>query len=599
MSDTDQAGTPADQAKIERDRQLILDAGRRGSGAKLWAYTKLSGPGWLQSAITLGGGSLAGSLFLGIYFGFSAMWVQPLAMILGVIMLSAIAYVTLSTGERPFDAINHHVNPVLGWGWAVATLMANLVWAMPQFSLATSSVRENLMPGVFGAGAMEVNQANIIIGLIILVICAVVVWFYDKGSKGITAFETLLKVMVAVIILCFFGVVIKMSAGGALNWGEILGGLVPNPGLLFEPAPDLAARIGEVGEGFQGFWTDQVLTSQRDVMITVTATAVGINMTFLLPYSMLKRGWDRDFRGLAIFDLATGLFVPFILATGCVVIASGSQFHARTTPGFFGEKDKTGALIVPQAKAKGQFETLAWARVQEEHPDAAKKIEKQIDALKNDTTLDKKQQAARAGALKKPLIEALPEADRRLAAMLVKRDAFDLADSLRPLTGKGFSHYVFGIGVVGMAISSIIILMLINGFVVCEMLGRPSQGLLYRLACFAPGITGFCAPFLWSGKTQFWLAVPTSVFGMVLIPIAYITFALMINSKSLLGDRMPKGAKRVLWGLLMLVAIAITGFGSFWSVWSKAKWYGLTGVGAFVLLAVIVHFARKGKAAKA
>ena len=28
-------------------------------------------------------------------------------------------------------------------------------------------------------------------------------------------------------------------------------------------------------------------------MIAAAATAVGINMTFLLPYSMLARGWDN------------------------------------------------------------------------------------------------------------------------------------------------------------------------------------------------------------------------------------------------------------------------------------------------------------------
>ena len=59
-------------------------------------YTKLSGPGWLQGAITLGGGSLAGALYLGVIAGFGLLWLQPLAMLCGIVMLSAIAYVTLS-----------------------------------------------------------------------------------------------------------------------------------------------------------------------------------------------------------------------------------------------------------------------------------------------------------------------------------------------------------------------------------------------------------------------------------------------------------------------------------------------------------------------
>ena len=46
------------------------------------------------------------------------------------------------------------------------------------------------------------------------------------------------------------------------------------------------------------------------------------------------------------------------------------------------------------------------------------------------------------------------------------------------------------------------------------------------------------APFIWVGKAKFWLAVPTSVFGMTLIPIAYCNFFLMMNSKSLLGENL-------------------------------------------------------------
>ena len=115
----------SDDAKVQADRQLILDAKKEGGFEVLKAYTKLSGPGWLQSAITLGGGSLAGSLYLGVIGGYQFMWLQPLMMILGILMLSAIAYVTLSSGEKPFRAINKHVNPVLGWGWLIAAMMAN------------------------------------------------------------------------------------------------------------------------------------------------------------------------------------------------------------------------------------------------------------------------------------------------------------------------------------------------------------------------------------------------------------------------------------------------------------------------------------------
>ena len=50
-------------SQVEQDRQAILEAKQKGGLATLLAYARLSGPGWLQGAITLGGGSLAGSAF--------------------------------------------------------------------------------------------------------------------------------------------------------------------------------------------------------------------------------------------------------------------------------------------------------------------------------------------------------------------------------------------------------------------------------------------------------------------------------------------------------------------------------------------------------
>ena len=49
-------------------------------------------------------------------------------------MLSAISHVTLSTGQSPFVSINNEINPVLGWGWAIATIIANIVWCLPIYS---------------------------------------------------------------------------------------------------------------------------------------------------------------------------------------------------------------------------------------------------------------------------------------------------------------------------------------------------------------------------------------------------------------------------------------------------------------------------------
>ena len=77
--------------RIERDRQMINDARARGKGPLFGVFLRLSGPGWLQSAITLGGGTLSNSLYLAVLTGFTFLWLQPVAMAVGIVMLSAIA----------------------------------------------------------------------------------------------------------------------------------------------------------------------------------------------------------------------------------------------------------------------------------------------------------------------------------------------------------------------------------------------------------------------------------------------------------------------------------------------------------------------------
>ncbi len=313
------------KSKLTQTEAEMLDlAETKGPLGKAAIYTKLSGPGWLQGAITLGGGSLAGALYLGVIAGFSLMWLQPLAMICGIIMLAAIAYVTLSTGQRPFGLINRQLSPVLGWAWLIATVMANIVWCMPQFNLARAALQQNLMPGI--------GDGNLSTGIICVILFAIAfginVLYESESGKGVKLFDRIIKVLVGLIVLSFFAVIITLTMSGTLDWPAIFKGLIPAPSLLFTPSADFTDLIATSSN--PEWWTQKIVNDQRDIIITAFGTAVGINMTWLLPYSLLKKKWAKRERGLAIFDLSLGLFIPFFLATSCVVIAAASQFHAST-----------------------------------------------------------------------------------------------------------------------------------------------------------------------------------------------------------------------------------------------------------------------------
>jgi len=546
---------------LAQEKELLTSVENASTSEKIKTYTKLSGPGWLQGAITLGGGSLAGSLYLGVIGGTQLLWLQPLMMIFGVLMLSVIGYVTLSTVKSPFQAINQHINPVLGWGWLIAAMLANLVWAMPQFSLGTAALQQNL--GILADDPETRSQSGrYLCAAILFIIATVVVWMYD--SKGVKYFEIILKVLVGIIVLSFFGVVVVMA--GQLEWGAIAKGFIPDLSMLSQPADIFKEKIAKsMG---QQYWTDTILSIQRDKMVTAAATAVGINMTFLLPYSMLRKGWGKEHRGLASFDLGMGLFIPFFLATTCVVIASASQFHGKYDEGLLdANKPK------PTEKIQKDYEkNLAGVRTY-------------------------------LGDLKSENVKSENGWDRQLAAMLVKRDANQFALSLGKLTGeknasqsgkKSASQIIFGIGVLGMALSTIIILMLINGFCLTEALGAKMGGVVHRTGALLPGITGALGfLFLWSTKANFLLTVPTSIFGMVLLPVAYFTFFSMINSKELMGDALPKGGKRVALNLAMGLALVAASIGAGWSIWSKGGLKGVGVVAAFILLVWFGHGYRK------
>jgi len=558
--------------RIERDREMIVNARAQGKGALAGVFVRLSGPGWLQSAITLGGGSLSSSMYLGMLGGFAFLWLQPLAMIAGIIMLSAISYVTLSADETPLKAINRHVNPVLGWGWLLASMAANIVWSIPQYGLGMASLRQNLFEGLLGEGGTLGGAGIYVAAAVVLCVAMSAGMLYSVGGKGVKIFEILVKCLVGTTVLCFVAVVTKLLLTGKIQMGEILSGFVFHGKLLSEPVQAFSDQIALVDAQFQAFWSDMIVGRQRDVMISAGATAVGINMTFLLPYSMLRKGWDREFRGLAIFDLSTGLFFPFLLATSCVVIAAASQFHGVAAPGLLGETNAQGQAIEPAKNLVGPFNGLLESRVKQEIGAEA------FGALNPEALQARK--------------DGLPEADRRLAAMVVKRDAFNLAAALAPITGDKFARYVFGLGVMGMALGASTMLMLINGLCFCALLNVPAKGWPQRIGMLMPAVA-ILAPLFWTGALM-WLAVPTSVFCMTLLPFAYLSFFLLMNQKKYLGDDAPTGAKLALWNLLMAFSCVLACIGAFWSIYSKL---GLTGaivvIGGFCVLLAIGHFMRK------
>jgi manganese transport protein len=272
---------------------------------RLPGYVRLSGPGWLQGAMTLGGGSAITSLTIGGVYGYELLWVQPLSMLVGCIMLFALSYQTLSTGESPFKAMRDHVHPGLAWAWAIAALASSIIWGFSHYPLSAGMLEE-IVEVVVGFSLKEEGGLGrdlylLALALLVWALCAYTAWHYGKGGRAVTLFENGVKLLSSIIVISFAWVVVSASLNGQINWGDVLAGYVPRS------LPDDDAGVTTI--------------------MAALGTAVGINMTFVYGYTLLHRGWGREHRELSRYDIVLGLVIPYLLVTSLISIAAAGAFY--------------------------------------------------------------------------------------------------------------------------------------------------------------------------------------------------------------------------------------------------------------------------------
>ena len=434
-----------DPGALEKELNLLKEINSRKSRFSRWrGYWKLSGPGWLQSAVTLGAGSAASSIFAGSVFGYRLLWIQPVSMLLGIVIFAAIGKQVLVTRARPYDVFWKKLHPGLALFWGFNVLLASIVWQFPQFSLGTAVLRDI-------ADVFSLPIPKWLAALILLCIATPICWGYGKGKhRSIRLFERTLKFLVLLMLTAFLGVVIRTG----VNWGEL-------------------------AKGYFGFHIPGDLKGIT-IMLGALGAAVGVNMTFLYPYTLLARGWRREHQGLKNFDLMTNMFFPFVLATSLVIIATANTLHVQG-------------------------------------------------------------------------IEV--------------RGAIDVAHILEPIIGLTFSRIVFSLGVLSMCLTTMVLEMLICGFVLSEMFHFELHGKAYKWATMGANI-GILGAFY---AMPFWLPVLASSFNLIMLPIAYIGFYILQNRKDFLGNDVNSGTKGLLWNTAMWAAIIVVGLGALIKVLSVFK----------------------------
>ena len=287
--------------------------------------------------------------------------------------------------------------------------------------------------------------------------------------------------------------------------------------------------------------------------------------------------------------------IPFVLVTSCIVITSAHAFHAKADPAILSANADEVATSDFFGKVSG---TIA-DRMKLD--DSAAAVLAEIDAMPTDSKDKdklKEQKTAQTDARNKAVadyLSTMSESERKLALSLVKPDSKQLAASLKPALGEN-SDFIFGLGVLGMGFSSIIILMLINGYAFAEIVGNYDSLAARLFGSTTAGIMGFFWFAIWTGASKTYLVVVAGTFAVILLPIAYFAFFLMMNNDDLMGEDRPVGGRRIIGNIAMLLSVALAVGAAYVSLEKKAMspegGYVIGGVLTFLLL-MLVGFAAK------
>jgi Mn2+/Fe2+ NRAMP family transporter len=498
-----------EQASVDQKQaqeiELLQDIAKRPFFSRAFGYVKLTGPGLLQGAMTLGAGSAAASVVAGASFGYKLLWVQPIAMFLGVMMFAAVSNIVLTRkSERPYWSFMREMKSI--WSplvfivflWALGTVMSSMIWHFPQYTLAAGAARSVVKqfasedvkldyqevktdadgnpifkldnegkPLIDKETGEQVKETitlytpfgylvSILAGVIILLVNIIVVFNYGRGGIGIKIYEWFLRFMMALVFLTFFLVVILNFH--KIEWLEIFRGFTGYYGIPYSENKEEYARTVTVVLGMLG-------------------AAVGINMTFLYPYSLLKKGWGEEHKTLAKWDLGMTLFIPFTIVTSLIMMG-------MTVSGVYTGKDIVNVNIDP----------------------------------------------------------------------LIAATALQSGDWI----SKEMATVIFCGGLFGMTFGAISAHMTCCGFTLCEMFGLEQTTWRFRLFSLVPSIGVFGVVF----KLPFWFPVMASAVCLTMLPIAYLIFIILSNRRSFIGEAVGKGIKRYAFNAILVVALIAASIGA-------------------------------------
>ena len=545
-----------------KEATILEKANAQGGIKKVLIFSKISGPGiWLTLA-ALSAGSLIGSLGLGQWLGTEALWVQASAMLLGIFSLWAVSQISLNTQQSLFSLMKNEWNPSLAWWFAGSALVTNFAWCMPQFRFGAEITGSILFPPLDNKGG------KIGVAFVLLCLSIFLSFWYERSGLHSKLFQWILRLILFSLIACLGVSVCMLIPGSGLSFSSIFSGFLPDLNNLSNTSPRFEALLSQTGE-FRSFWEENLVSRQKELILITFSSTLGVNLLFSLPLLLLGRGWRRDHNQFAKFNLFLGLFIPFILCSSCLTILSAvahqKMIHSLNEEVSVNTKYSESETIRNLLKERIIFEIG----------------EEQFQSL------PPFQQDEKIESLSKPnyiLAHLVSQSD-------TKKWIHYLSDS-----GKEPVKYLLGIVVLLISFSTIVILMVLNGHLICEILGKPHKGAPFQTGSLLLAVSSI-GPFVWSDQDA-WVADPSYFLSLAIIPYILLSFLLMLNSKELLGRQYPQGIKGFSLNLGVCLSFLLLGSCSFYLVWNHTWVSFPIGQVLVILIGILVligYFSLKNK----
>lgn len=262
---------------------------------RFWGHLKISGPGFMDSALTLGAGTLTAAMLSGAIFGYKTMWLLWISMGLGLFMMAAMARFTCCGRFRVIPVQNRY------HGWAVGSLMTAIIgtaavaviFNYAQYSLGTHLI-ESFTP-LFGFKFPRQVNWIVYMGLTSWLILS----YGRRGRRGIRLVENFMKLSIGIMLLSFGTCLVIVG----IDWPNFFKG-------IFVPW---------LPSGVEGI----------DLFVASSAAAIGVMDWVFFHYAGLARGWGRKHESQARFDISVGLFLPFVLVNYLVIGVFAATLHTQ------------------------------------------------------------------------------------------------------------------------------------------------------------------------------------------------------------------------------------------------------------------------------